>query len=66
MAGESLEHSALNANVTGRLLMQLLGKLCRVLSPNMKVRASRNGLFAYPDAAIVCGEPQFHDKPKAQ
>jgi Uma2 family endonuclease len=64
MAGESLAHSTINANVTGRLMMQLLGKPCRVLSPNMKVRASLTGLFAYPDAAVVCGEPQFHDKSK--
>jgi Uma2 family endonuclease len=61
MAGESLEHSTINANVTGRLMMRLLGKPCRVLSPNMKIRTSRNGLFSYPDAAVVCGDAQFHD-----
>ena len=61
MAGESYEHSTINANVTIRLGMQLLGKPCRVLSPNMKVRAARSGLYAYPDAAVVCGEATFHD-----
>jgi Uma2 family endonuclease len=64
IAGESLEHGTINANVTAIFGLQLRGKPCRVLSPNMKVRASRSGLFAYPDAAIVCGEPQFHDKTK--
>jgi Uma2 family endonuclease len=64
MAGESLAHSTINANVTTTFGLQLRGKPCRVLSPNMKVRASHAGLFAYPDAAVVCGEPQFHDKRK--
>ena len=64
MAGERLEHSTINANVTSSLGLQLRGKSCRVLSPNMKVRASLKGLYAYPDAAVFCGEPQFHDKRK--
>lgn len=61
MAGESIEHSTINANVTTRLNIALVGTPCRVLSPNMKVRTSPTGLYAYPDAAVVCGEPQFHD-----
>jgi Uma2 family endonuclease len=62
MAGESTDHSTINANLTIRLGIQLVGAPCRVFSPNMKVRASPKGLFAYPDAAVVCGEPQYHDK----
>ncbi len=61
MAGESIEHSTINANVTIRLGIQLAGTPCRVLSPNMKVRTSPTGLYAYSDAAVVCGEPQFYD-----
>ena len=64
MAGESLEHSTINANVTSSLVVELRGKSCRVLSPNMKVRASLKGLYAYPVAAVFCGEPQFHDARK--
>jgi len=62
MAGESLEHSTINANLTMRLGIQLVGTPCRVLSPNMKVRTYTSGLYAYPDAAVVCGEPLFHDE----
>ena len=61
VAGESIEHSTINANVTTRLNIVLIGTPCRVLSPNMKVRTCPTGLYAYPDAAVVCGEPQFHD-----
>jgi Uma2 family endonuclease len=38
MAGESLEHSAINANLIAMLVTQLRGKPCRALSPNMKKR----------------------------
>jgi Uma2 family endonuclease len=70
MAGESLEHSRINVNLLTLLNTQLRGKRCEALSPNMKVRSGpfikeqkvRKGMFSYPDVAIVCGEPQFHDE----
>ena len=68
MAGESLEHSTINANLTGILYGQLKGKPCRTLSPNMKVlsgeyrRGQTRGLFSYPDVTVVCGEPKFLDE----
>ncbi len=68
MAGESLEHSTISANLIGILHGQLRGKPCRTLSPNMKVlsghtmRGQTRGLFSYPDATVVCGEPTFHDE----
>ena len=67
MAGESLEHSIISANIIISLGLQLRGKPCRVLSPNMKIRSglvdvrSTKGLFSYADASVVCGEPRFHD-----
>jgi len=38
MAGESLAHSAISANIITSLVTQLRGKPCQVLSPNMKIR----------------------------
>ena len=70
MAGESLEHSIISANIIISLGLQLRGKPCRVLSPNMKIRSglvdvrSTKGLFSYADASVVCGEPRFHDTHK--
>lgn len=61
MAGESLEHSTICFNLNGILHAQLSGTPCRGFSPNMKVRTDPGGLYAYPDLAVVCGEPTFHD-----
>jgi Uma2 family endonuclease len=62
MAGASLEHSTISANLTVRIGMQLIGQPCRMLSPNMKVQTGSNGLYACPDVAVVCGEPRFYDE----
>lgn len=67
MAGENLEHSTICFNLAGLLAIQLRGKPCRGLSPNMKIRSGPlsqkqgSGMFSYPDASVVCGEPRFHD-----
>lgn len=63
MAGESPRHSTICFNlytITGIELRRNKG--CRGFSPNMKVATNSKGLFSYPDLAIVCGEPKFHDK----
>jgi Uma2 family endonuclease len=64
MSGESPAHSTICFNLAGTLHSQLRGTSCRGFSPNMKVRAGEPGLYAYPDLAVVCGEPVFHDKHK--
>src|SRR5258708_38380196 len=65
MAGESLEHGDICTNLTVIIGNQLLGKQCRVLSKDMKVRSgpkpesrkTTKGLYPYPDLVIVCGKP---------
>lgn len=61
MAGESPDHSTICFNLYGITAAQLRGKSCRGFSPNMKVATGNKGLFSYPDLAIVCGAPVFHD-----
>ncbi|MFM8333520.1 MAG: Uma2 family endonuclease [Candidatus Methylumidiphilus sp.] len=67
MAGESLAHSTINANLLIALGSRLRGQPCRVLSPNMKIRSgpadvrSSKGLYSYADVSVVCGVPRFHD-----
>jgi Uma2 family endonuclease len=61
MAGESLAHSQICINLAREISTQLRGKPCQALSPNMKVLTGEAGLFAYPDLAIVSGQPVFHD-----
>lgn len=62
MAGESPRHSTICFNLYVIMGLQLRGKKCRGFSPNMKVATNEKGLFSYPDLAIVCGAPKFHDK----
>ena len=64
MAGESLSHSQICINLAREVSLQLKGKECQALSPNMKVRAENKGMFAYPDLTVVCGQPVFHDRQK--
>jgi Uma2 family endonuclease len=60
-AGESPEHSIICFNLAGAVGQKIDRQKCQGYSPNMKVRTSPSGLFAYPDLMIVCGEPIFHD-----
>lgn len=62
MSGESLNHSTVCFNLYGILHSQLRGSPCRGLSPNMKVRTKGESMYSYPDLAIVCGDPVFHDE----
>ncbi|MBV9867795.1 MAG: Uma2 family endonuclease [Abitibacteriaceae bacterium] len=59
MAGSSPEHSAITANVTIALGVQLRGRQCQVFSSDLKVATAPTGLFAYPDLSIVCGNHAF-------
>ncbi len=69
MAGESKNHSTINANLTAEIVYKLKGKNCQAFSPNMKVQSGHyikqkktsKGLFSYPDLTVVCGEAEFLD-----
>lgn len=61
MAGGSLEHDTIASNVGGLLHFRLRGTECQVVTSNMKVRTRSSGLFSYPDVAVFCGPPRFHD-----
>src|SRR3982751_774582 len=62
MAGESPEHSTICFNLAVAVGSQIKDTPCRGFSPNMKVRAGKSGLYAYPDLMIVCGVPILHDR----
>jgi Uma2 family endonuclease len=61
MSGARLAHAAITFNLYGQVGAQLKPP-CRGLSNDMKVRTSYDGLYAYPDLIVVCGEPVFLDK----
>jgi Uma2 family endonuclease len=62
MAGSSPEHSAITFNLSVEVGTQLRGKPCQGFSSDMEIRTSYDGLYAYPDLSIICGEPTFQDE----
>jgi Uma2 family endonuclease len=51
--------------ITGNLAFALrssLGKSGTVATSDLRVRASAEGLYTYPDLVVVCGEPKFADE----
>ena len=69
MAGESGEHADISINLALELGTQLKGKDCRARLKDTKVRSgplpklkhSTKGLYSYPDAVVICGEPKYLD-----
>lgn len=63
MAGGSPKHSLIKTNLSGSLWNRLRGHPCVVYDSDLRI-ASRNGLYTYPDASVVCGELEFDDEHK--
>jgi Uma2 family endonuclease len=61
MTGASRRHNRIALNVAFALDSQLKARGCEVYAIDMRVKVSATGLYAYPDVAVVCGEPQFED-----
>ncbi len=61
MGGASPRHVQIVGNVSGELRGRLRDKPCLLYSTDLRVRASKDGLYAYPDVVVVCGEPRFVD-----
>lgn len=63
MAGASLDHNIIVANVVITLGTQLKKKPCTVLPSDMRLRLPMRN-YAYPDVIVVCGTPELEDKHK--
>lgn len=57
MAGGSLEHNTISANVIRSLGNKLEDTACRVLSSDMRLKVPLALPYRYPDVTVVCGEP---------
>ena len=55
MAGGTLRHSAIKANLLIEVASALRGTPCRVYDSDAKVRVEGTDLSTYPDLAVVCG-----------
>jgi len=62
MAGASLAHNQITANVVTALNSRFRGRPCRALASDMRVKVKQTTSYAYPDVVIICGQPQFEDK----
>lgn len=54
MAGGTIEHGALAANVIGELRALVRGHACRVLTSDVRLHVNATGLTTYPDASVAC------------
>ena len=61
MAGASRSHNLIVRNISRGLDPQREGQACGVYTNDMRVEVDPTGLYTYPDAVVVCGQPQFKD-----
>ncbi|HEX8342122.1 MAG TPA: Uma2 family endonuclease [Tepidisphaeraceae bacterium] len=66
MAGGSMRHALITANVIREAGNALKGKPCNVYSGDLRVGVSRHAHYSYPDISIVCGPPEFDPDDKNQ
>jgi Uma2 family endonuclease len=62
MTGASWEHNLITSNLTRELSLALKRRPCFVLSNDMRVRVERANAGTYPDVAVLCEAPSFHDE----
>ena len=56
MAGASLQHNRIAANLVALLRPAVAGRGCEAFGSDLRVQTP-GGLFTYPDVSVVCGEP---------
>ncbi len=61
MAGASRQHARITLNLSRHLGNALAGKSCEPFNSDLRVWIPRRRAYNYPDAVVVCGEPQFLD-----
>ena len=54
MAGASPEHVELVGNLLTLLKAGLRGRPCKAYASDLKIAISEDGLYTYPDLAVVC------------
>lgn len=60
MAGASLNHNRIGANILGELRNRLKGGPCEAIGGDTRVQAAEDR-FCYPDVTVVCGDPTFSE-----
>ena len=61
LAGASLRHNRIAASLITELGLRLKRQSCEVLPSDIRVCTPSRDAYMYPDATIVCGEPEMED-----
>lgn len=61
MAGASLNHNRIVANIIRKVGNLLNDGPCEILPSDLRVSVSSEQSYTYPDATIVCDEPEMQD-----
>lgn len=61
MAGARRAHNLIATNTIRELSQGVRSRPCEVYGSDMRVRTG-SGLYAYPDAIVVCGKPELLDE----
>jgi Uma2 family endonuclease len=61
MSGARLKHNQITGNLVAEIGNFLKGKECQILPSDMRVSTPNRSNYLYPDATIVCGEPELED-----
>jgi len=61
MSGGSYRHAQIIGNLAGELRTALKTRPCSVVSNDLRLRVSPDGLYTYPDVIVICGDPKFAD-----
>jgi Uma2 family endonuclease len=64
MAGASDAHNIIVANILYLLVGALRDQDCTVRASDQRVHLAESELYVYPDATVVCGKPEFQEKPR--
>jgi Uma2 family endonuclease len=55
MAGATIPHNIIAANILAHLHARLRGTGCRPFGSDQRVKVEAVGLFTYPDVTVICG-----------
>lgn len=64
MTGGTESHNLLGGNAHAALHAQLRRRPCKVYNSDQKIKVVATGLHTYPDVTVVCGQPEFIDRPR--
>lgn len=62
MAGACARHNLIVGNVVRELGNQFKARPCLAFPSDMRVKVSATGLYTYPDASALCGDPAYEDE----